>query len=463
LINHDRADDTGNRGVKVDAEPAQKAGEDASAPSKIAAWPRLWVSALSGARLLQLLLLAVAAWGVTFARFTLGPLQEAIRLDLGLSDNQIAWLQGPAVAVPMALGAIPLGLVADRYSRANLFLIFAISTLLATVIASFASNLVLLIGSRCLIGLGIAATLVAAYSMVGDLYPPEQRGRAAMVVAMGEIGGAPAAFALGGFLLTIAGTDPAAWRWVLFRMSATLLPVVFLMLAIREPRRSGVEAKPLPLADVWLELRRHGGVVSALLLARITVWTADGAVLVWAAPSFARRFAIQPDRIGAIMASALLISGLLGPVLGGLLADYCQRSGGPRRTVIALSVLALISAPAALFAIAPTVSVAAILLASFLTLGYTIGTAAVTLITIVIPRELRGFFLAITITVGALFFIGVAPVLVSGLSSVLGGPGMIGNALALVCGVASLLGATVLMLGSGNFIRSSPQNAGRSL
>jgi MFS family permease len=174
------------------------------------------------------------------------------------------------------------------------------------------------------------------------------------------------------------------------------------------------------------------------------MWIADGAVLVWAAPCFARRFALPPDAIGGIMGAALLTTGLLGPLLGGPLADLCQRTGGPRRTVLALIVLALLSAPAALFALAPSPAVAGIVLAVFLTLGYTLGTVALTLGTIVIPSEVRGLYLALSVTIGALFFVGVAPLVISSLADRLGGESMLGQALAIACGVASLLGALVL-------------------
>src|SRR5688572_15744014 len=99
-------------------------------------------------RFLQLLLLTTAACATSYARFTLAPLQETMRLDLGLTDHQIAWIQGPAIAVPLALGAIPLGLILDRYSRARFFLVFAVLNLLACVLPAFASGFGLLFFAR---------------------------------------------------------------------------------------------------------------------------------------------------------------------------------------------------------------------------------------------------------------------------------------------------------------------------
>src|SRR6266702_2164041 len=161
-----------------------------------------------------------------------------MRLDLALSDNQMAWLQGPALAVPMALGSIPLGLMVDRRRRGRLFQIFVALTLAATVLTALTANLALLFAARALVGLAVAAIFVAAYSTVADLFPTAQRGCASMVVALGEIGGAPSAFALGGALLAMiasasaatagTGLGTAGWRWALLWMSVPLVPVTLL-------------------------------------------------------------------------------------------------------------------------------------------------------------------------------------------------------------------------------------------
>ncbi|WP_129649577.1 MFS transporter [Peristeroidobacter agariperforans] len=402
-------------------------------------------------RLWYLFLLGLATWSVTYARFILGPLQEAVRVDLGLSDNQIAWLQGPAVAVPMAIAAIPIGILVDRYSRTRLLYIFTVVNLVSAVWTASADNLIELFAARCLSGLSMAAVLVASYSMVGDLYAPAQRGRATSVVGMGEVTSPPAVFALGGLLLVAAGPDVGSWRSALGGMCVPLLPAVFLLLLLREPRRIGVIERRLAWAEIWSDLWRYRRVVLPLLLARIMVWVAVGAVLVWTAPSFARRLHLSPDRIGAIMAAVLLVSSLLGPILGGLLADICQRKGGPRQTMIALTGLTFLSVFMSFFAVAPNVLLACILLGSLLTLDFTVLTAAMALGTVVMPGELRGLFVAVSLTAATLFSDGVAPLVVSSLSGELGGATAIGEALALVCGITGVLGAIVFGLSRNSF------------
>lgn len=404
------------------------------------------------ARFFQLLLVAIAICAVNYTRFALGPLQEAAQLDLRLSDGQMAMLQGLAIGVPLAIATIPIGLLLNRYRRVRLLITFVILSLTGAVVTALASTFVVLFAARMLIGLALAVMAVSAYSVVGDLYPPSQRGRATMVVTIGELSAGPLAFALGGVLLSAAiGTSAhnglASWRWTLLCMTAPLLVIPLLLLAVREPPRTSVSASGPSLSDISLELWRYRGVAVPLLLSRTMVFIADGAVLVWGAPTFTRKFALTPDRTGAIMATALLIAGISGPALGGPLADFCQRTGGPRRSMTALCLLTLASVPAALFGVMPNATDASIGLTALLTVGFAVHVVAFAIVNTVIPSELRAPYVGVTFTVAAIVGLAIAPIVVSELSGLLGGTTMVGTALAIVCGVTSLLGTAFFALG----------------
>jgi MFS family permease len=142
-----------------------------------------------------------------------------------------------------------------------------------------------------------------------------------------------------------------------------------------------------------------------------------------------------------------MVGGVLGSIAGGILADICQRGGGPHRTMTALSALALLSAlPAVFFADAGRAGQASVLLVLFMTVYGTIIVAGVALVTIVVPNELRGLCLAMMVGANTFFGVALAPVSVSLLSGALGGPSMIGRALAIVCAVASVLCAGIFAL-----------------
>jgi MFS family permease len=148
-----------------------------------------------------------------------------------------------------------------------------------------------------------------------------------------------------------------------------------------------------------------------------------------------------------VIGLVLLVSGVAGPILGGIAADLCQRSGGPRRTMLMLSVVALITAPLGCFDLMPDTAIATTVLLCFAILSGMLGVAQMTLVTVIIPGELRGLCLSLLIMIGMLFGIGVAPVAVSLTSELLGGPLMIGKALTLVCVGTCIASATIFAYG----------------
>jgi MFS family permease len=392
---------------------------------------------------------------VAYARTALSPLQESMRVDLALGDTHMALLQGPALALPVALAAIPLGLLIDRHSRVRLLLIFAVIDLAGSLLTALASSFALLFAARCLVGLTVAATSTTAFSLLADLYPPAQRGRAAMVIGVGQYAGFATAFALGGTLLGVAGTT-AAWRWAMLYLSLPLALVVCSILAMREPPRSGVVLRNPSTRTAFAELWRYRAQVAPLLAGIVMTEIMILTVLPWAAPALSRHFALSPQRIGAIMALVLVVGGVLGPVAGGFLADLSQRGAGPHRTMLTLSGLAFLCIPAGLFAVAPGIITASILLLIFMTLGNAILTAGTALFTIVVPNEIRGLCLALSGAAAVLLGLGLAPVAVSALSAALGGPDMIGKALGSICVTASVLLAATYLLGTRYVPRSAP-------
>jgi MFS family permease len=393
----------------------------------------------------QLLLLAIAALAGTYARATLGSLQEALRASLALSDNQIALIQGPALALPFVLAAVPLGLLIDRYSRVRLLLVLSGLNVLGSVLTAFAPGFGSLLAARCLIGLSAWSVSPVAVSLIADLYAPAQRGRALMTTTFGQIVGHSAAYAFGGWVLARMGGGADNWRWTMLWLTVPLVPVALMMLALSEPQRTG-HARDKP--SVWHALShlwRYRALVASLLAGIVIVQIAEGAAAIWLMPTFSRQFGLAPDRIGAIMAVGLLISGLVGPAIGGTLADRCHRAGGPNRTLSILCVLALLCAGTSLFPLMPGAGSATVVFIAFLTVGAAINVAATVLLTVTIPSELRGLSVSLLTGAGLVAGLGLAPLTVSLLSGAIGGPAMIGKALTLVSSMTSLLGAAAFI------------------
>ena len=394
-----------------------------------------------------MMLLSAAVLASTYSRTAFAPLQEWVRAGLALSDNQLALIQGPAMALPVVIGAIPFGHVVDRYSRTRLLLLFVVLELGSGILTALASNFAVLVLARSLAGLAAAASSTAAFSLMADLNSPSQRGRATMVLVMSQMGGNAIVFALGGVLLTAINVGAESWRYTMLWLSVLPVPIAVIMLAMREPVRTGQVVERSSTKDAWAELWRYRTTVLPPLIGMVLAETALGAIYVWAAPALARGFSLPPERIGAIMATGLALSGIVGPVVGGFLADACQRTGGARRTTSVLTAITLITVPTGLFAFVPNSVLAGCLLVVFVVVLTAVLVIGMALFTVVIPNELRGISVALLFAAETLVGVALAPVMVSLLSGAMGGELMIGKALSIVCIAAGALASAAFGFG----------------
>ena len=408
-------------------------------------------------RTYALAILTVTATAAVYARFTLSPLQEAIQSDLSLTDNQIALLQGPALAIPGVVCAIPLGLAADKMSRGRLLFILTSLIFSGGLLTAFASNFETLLLGRIVVGAAVPAISTAIFSLIGDLCPPEQRGRASILIAVGQYMGLSAAFMFGGLLLGKLGFN--GWHRVIFYLDLPIVLIACILLQLAEPAREPRPSEEMQERGSFRELWQHRHVVGTIVTGLVMGDMAVFAVLTWALPAFVRSFSLPPERIGALMSATVLVSGVIGPAVGGFLADACQKTGGTRKTVYCLSLLALVSCPVGLFPVMKNLAAAIVMLVSFSTIGNAILVTGIALTTVVVPRSIRGLTIAFSASVQNLVGIGLVPLIVSTLSAALGGGAKIGIALAIVCTVAGIVASVTFASGARRFSPAHPQGS----
>jgi MFS family permease len=330
-----------------------------------------------------------------------------------------------------------------------LLFFLALFALLGSLLTAVAPNFAVLFAARALVGLSAFAILPTSLSLLADLYAPEQRGRAGMAMLTAQFGGVAAVFAVGGVLLANAGADADSWRRAMFWLTAPPLALVTLaMLALREPPRSGRVIESPSMRQSFLAFWEYRAVIAPILGGKVLAQIALQSVLIWTAPTLARTFSLQPDRVGAIVAVLVPVGGMAGTVAGGMLADLCQRAGGPRRTVLVASVLAALSAPVSYFFVEmPGVLPMSALLTALVAILTALATIATTLFMIAVPNEIRGLCIGVMTGIGVALATGLGPLLVSGLSGLIGGPAMIGRSLSIVCLASGTLCAASFALG----------------
>lgn len=379
--------------------------------------------------LLGLLLLSGSITVGRIAQGVFSPLQEAAKADLRLSDFEVSLLQGLAASIPVAVLSIPLGRMVDRRNRALLLMAMLGAWTLGTVMTALVQDFTLLFIARVLAGLGMMCSLPVAISMAADLSPPERRGRALVILSVGNMVGAAGAFVLGGWLIGVVGKDAAAWfgglaPWRSVHLliglgsAAWLLP----MLLLREPPRHELGNVVDPsyreaLAAIW-ERRR---LLAPLFIGQTSVVMADASAGIWAAPVLVRDYGQTPEQFGPWMGGVIVLSGLLGSIAGGLAADLGQKSRVPGGMLGIAALAALVSIPAAFFPLMPSTTGFALALFVLLICGAITGLVTSTAIAVLVPNEIRGVCLGAFIVVGSLFGIGVAPTLATLIAEALGG------------------------------------------
>jgi MFS family permease len=400
--------------------------------------------------LFQLTVIVITGGAAAYAFSALSPLQESIRAALNLTDRQIALLQGPALYLPPMLIGIPLGLLIDNFSRTRLLAIFTALEIAGTVSTAFASNFTAVLLARALVGSMQTANAMNSSALIAEWVTPTRRGRTLMMLGVLQIAGVSAAFALGGELVTYFSHTANGWRWSMLALTVPLLLVFVSTLCIRELPRASGNRPVLSWRATCQALWHYRIKLLPLSFGYVIVAVGYTAALVWTTPILARHFKFSPDRIGTLMGIVLFISGLLGPLFGGVFADWCQRKGGPRRLVSLLMILSLVQAPTGFYGVMPNVYLLTLLLLVLCTLCHMKGIICTTTTSLVVPEELLGVSFGALNAISALLSSG-APVAVSVLADRIGGVTGIMEGLTSVCVLTSLMGAAIFWAGKRYF------------
>jgi MFS family permease len=401
-----------------------------------------------GRSILPLLILALAiAVGFT-AMGSFAMMAESAKAELGLSDATLGLVQGVGAAVPLVLFSVPIGILVDRFNRARLFLLLALVWSGGTLLTALAPNAWILFVARMLTGIGTTGALTCALSLSADLCLPEQRGRAMLINALGKSFGQAGAFAVAGWLLGMFAAAQApvwfgaisAWRSTQVVLAIASVIFVLPLLLLREPPRHEVEAGPqAPFRVVAGELWRRRAFLIPLFIGQASVVMADAAAGIWAAPILQRDYALQPAQFAGWFGALLLGTGIFGSMLGGLVADWGQKSGRRGGILIGALVAAIVGVPMALFPVMPTTLGFASLLGVLVLCGTITGLVTSVALTVLLPNELRGLAIGAFIAFAGLIGFGIAPSLVTAVSALLGGESHLAAALAIVGIAVSLV------------------------
>jgi MFS family permease len=270
-----------------------------------------------------------------YDRHVIGALTEPIRKEFGLSDSQVG-LIGSAFIWLYAIVGLPLGRVADSWSRRKLLASGMLVWAALTGVAAMATNYTLLLFSRLGFAVGEAVVAPAATSWIGDLFAAGGRSRPLALFMLGvPVGGALSYFFSGPV------AQAYGWRTAMVLAAAPAVILIPLLLRLTEPVRGAAEIHREPIARS-----------SMLAILKIpTMWwiIASGALLnfnMYAIGTFLPAFlsrihGLTLARSGIATGIVFAVGGVSGGLLAGRLGDRViqRRENGRLLTAAAISAI----------------------------------------------------------------------------------------------------------------------------
>lgn len=244
-----------------------------------------------------------------------------LRTEWALSDTQLGGLVS-IVPIIVALGSVPLSLLADRWSAVKCIFLMALVWSVATIACAFSTSYGQLLGARGVVGVGEAAYGSAGAALIASLFPA--RVRSTMLGAF--LGAAVFGSVLG---VMLGGIITERWGWQaafgIAGIPGVILAVLFRLLARHHEGSRGTSNVSRATLG--------GGIVSQLLRPRTVLVTCIGgglqllvvsAMYAWL-PSYLNRYYGLPAGQAGVKTGLVILIGGFGAILWSIIADRLSR------------------------------------------------------------------------------------------------------------------------------------------
>ena len=333
-----------------------------------------------------------------------------------LNDSQLGALVS-VVSIAVALGAVPLSLVADRWGRVKSIFIMALVWSGATLACAFATDYTTLVAARGLVGLGEAAYGTAGAALLATLFPPRMRSTVLGAFLAAAILGSVSGVMAGGFI-----ADRWGWQagFGAVAMPGFLLAVIFVALVpdyrtVELPRAANDEPPRLTARMVVAELLRPRTALITCLGAGFNLLVVS-TMYAWLPSFFNRYYGLTPEKAGGKAALVVLLGGV-GALACSILADRLgRRTPAARLHVPAVAAVATTALMSSAFALLPPGDLQfALILAGALVMAGSVGPTDAVVIDVTHPG-LRATAVSVLSLTRNLFGLAGGPLLAGALS-----------------------------------------------
>lgn len=359
----------------------------------------------------------VLAYTLNFLdRQIVGILAEPIKRDLELSDAQLGWMGGTAFALFYTALAIPLAMLADRKDRSWIISAGVAVWSAATALCGLAQNFWQLFLARMSVGVGEAAGVAPAYSLISDLYPAHQRARALAIFSLGIPLGSALGVLFGGIIA--AEVD---WRFAFIAIGLLGVAVApIFKMVVQDPRHGGAnDRRQAPSLKSVFQTIASKPSFWFLSLGAGTASLAGYGLAFWIPSFLARSYGLELADRSLIYAAILLGGGSAGIWLGGVAGDRFG-NGHPRGYALVPAIAFAITFPAYLLAFSSQSLIATAMLFLIPTaLGLTWLGPVVTAVTRLVPMNMRATAAALFLFINNLIGLGAGTAVIGALSDAL--------------------------------------------
>jgi len=245
-----------------------------------------------------------------------------LKAQWDLSDGQLGALVS-IVSVTVALGAVPLSLLADRWSRVKSIFLMALAWSLATIACAFAGSYMQLLATRGIVGVGEAAYGTIGAALLASLFPPRMRSTI--------LGAFIAAGTLGSVLgVVVGGFIAERWGWqagfgavgVPGLVLALLFPLVvrdYKTVSLPSSRAGASAPAKVAMRTVIAELLRPRTAIMTCIGAGLSLLVFS-TTYAWLPSYLNRYYGVAPDRAG-LMTGVVVLLGGIGALVASVLSD----------------------------------------------------------------------------------------------------------------------------------------------
>ncbi|HEY1312260.1 MAG TPA: MFS transporter, partial [Steroidobacteraceae bacterium] len=253
-------------------------------------------------------------------RYIVSALTESLKhSNMGLSDANLGSLMSGFLIV-YTLTAPIFGALGDRRSRPRLIAVGVACWSFATALSGFAGSYLALFLARASVGVGEAAYVTIAPSLLSDYFPARDRGRVMAIFFCAIPVGSALGYVVGGLIDKHYG-----WRSAFFVAGAPGLLLAALCLLLRDPPRGASDSGAAPAAatpekasnlgkDTWATFGRllHNKPYVLTVLAYAAYTFALGGLAFWMPAFLERSRGIPRSEATVSFGTIVVITGFIG-------------------------------------------------------------------------------------------------------------------------------------------------------